>query len=239
MTNNMGQYSGGFGGGYKPVINNQLNVCGTTSDADNQLCVFDVENGAKIVSYKCCEVEDGKLHKGGDYMFSMTVANMGECVGITKILDVLSVKNVGKVHFKVMDKCRPYYYKIWICGWIKHPWSGWYWGCTPLYPGLEFKICDHIPAYIFVTYGWTWHRLYLEPHSMLCFGAIFQTENINCYCYGGGYGITAVADDKSAYDSDGMPAIDPGFKEPTEAELELLEKEIKAELAKINIKLED
>lgn len=242
MTNNIGQYGGKFGGNYNynPVITNQLNVLGTTSDAQNQLCVFNVENGAKIVSYKCCEVEDGRLHKGGDYMFSMTVANMGECGGITKILDILSVENVGKVHFKVMDKCKPWGYKIWICGWHKHFCGQWHWGCTPLYAGLEFVICDYLPAYVFVTKGFIWPNLYLASHNMLCFGAIFQAENIHCCCYGGGYGNASFAEAQPVDDFDKeMPTADPGFKEPTEMELEAIEKEIKEELAKLNIKLDD
>lgn len=199
-----------------PTITNKLYVKGTTSDAEDQICIFDVENGPKIVSYKCCEAEDGKLTKGGDYMFTITAANMGECEGYTKINDILSINNVGMVHFKVMDTCEPSNYKLWIYAYIKYP-TGWGWGWYPLIPGLEFKVIDNWPAYIYVK-GYYGYTIKLDAHEMLCIGALFQAENISCHGY---------------YDEkDSVPAPPP-FKEPTEEESKQIEETLKAMCEKI------
>ncbi len=164
-----------------PSIVNKVDVLNTVSKEENQICVFGIEDRAKIVSYKCCEVEDGKLHQGGDYMFSISVANMSDCNGYTKVHDVISVSNVGVVRFIVKDiAIVPQQYNIWISAYIRQASGTWEHTKAKMYKGMEFEIWDSKPAHIFITDKDNDVSLCIEKHSMIMFGVLLKTQSIDC-----------------------------------------------------------
>lgn len=168
------------------IVNN-LYVRNTNSTAETQSCTFDISSPSWIFSYKSCEVENGVLSKGGDYAFTLTFGNMGECPGRTVIADTLRVTDIGGVQLRVMDYCGN-------CS-----------GYTPLFFGLfynpandryfvaflsleeiieynfELVILPYFPMNIFIYDNGFY--IPLEPHTIECLGLLFQVEDIFCDNY--------------------------------------------------------
>ncbi|RDY24959.1 hypothetical protein CHF27_001810 [Romboutsia maritimum] len=204
-------------------ITNTLNVLESISDPSKQSCISSIEKLAKIFSYKCCEVEDGILSKGGDYAFTLTYGNMGECPKYTVIKDAITVTGIGGIRLKLMDWCPPCSgYNIWMRGCFYYPTDGKYY-CTilPIWfvdlLGLETVVCPDHPLYFYVYFPSTPIRI--SPHTIDTFAAIFQVEDIfcnDCPCTCGGGG-------KSSVEEMGL----------SEEDLKLSREELEAKLRKI------
>lgn len=168
-------------------ISNSLYVTNTNSASEAQTCTFDVSSPSWIFSYKCCEVENGILSKGGDYAFTLTFGNMGECTGRSFVTDRLSVDDIGGVQLKIMDICGNCNgYVPYFVGFFYYPVAdSYFFGFLSLSEILEYNlelvICNYFPMYVFL-YDDENNTFYLplEPHTMECLGLLFQVENIFC-----------------------------------------------------------
>ena len=170
------------------IINN-LNVKSTKSVSDAQSCTFDISNSEWIFSYKCCEVEGDKLRKGGDYAFTLTFGNMGECLGKSFVTDILKVRDIGGVQLKIMDYCGNNGYITMFLGLFYYPGiDQYFFGAFSLEEiveyNLELVICPRFNMYIaiFDEENETFY-LPLEAHIMECLGILFQVEDIFCEKY--------------------------------------------------------
>ena len=168
------------------IVNN-LYVTGTNSAAEAQSCTFDISSPAWLFSYKSCEVENGILRKGGDYAFTLTFGNMGECLGRSFVTDILRVRDIGGVQLKVMDYCGncsgyiPFFF-----GFFYYPGEDEYFlGFVSLEEIMEYKLelvlCNYFNMYVFMfdEENFTFY-LPLEAHTMECLGILFQAEDIFC-----------------------------------------------------------
>lgn len=171
----------------RPVITNQINVPNTISQPDNQECSFLIEKVAKVFSYKCCEVEDDKLRKGGDYVFTFTFGNMGECPAANESLtDSLTVENVGGVQLELRDYCElcgPYDLIVGGCFYnlSKEKYENKFLPIWLIEGNYELVVCPNSPINFYVFNYVTWDFEFTIPeHSTNDFTAIFQVEDIFC-----------------------------------------------------------
>lgn len=168
-------------------ISNSLYVTNTNSASEAQTCTFDISSPSWIFSYKCCEVENGILSKGGDYAFTLTFGNMGECTGRSFVTDRLSVDDIGGVQLKIMDICGNCNgYVPYFVGLFYYPVAdSYFFGFLSLNEILEYNlelvICNYFPMHVFL-YDDANNTFYLplEPHTMECLGLLFQVEDIFC-----------------------------------------------------------
>ena len=168
------------------IVNN-LYVKGTKSPSNMQSCAFDISNSEWIFSYKCCEVENEKLRKGGDYAFTLTFGNMGECLGRSFVTDILKVRDIGGVQLKIMDYCgNCSEYVIVFFGLFYYPGTDrYFFGAFSLEQiiayNLELVISPRSNMYIaiFDEENGTFY-LPLDAHTMECLGILFQVEDVFC-----------------------------------------------------------
>lgn len=168
------------------IVNN-LYVTGTKSAPKAQLCDSEIANSPWVFSYKCCEVEKGILSKGGDYAFTLTFGNMGECSKKSFITDVLKVTEIGGVQLKIMDYCENCKgYTPFFFGFFYYPRKDEYFlGFVSLDKIIEHKLelvlCTHLNMNIFLfdEKNCTFH-LPLEAHTIECLGILLQVEDIFC-----------------------------------------------------------
>lgn len=209
------------------IVNN-LYVTGTNSATEDQSCAFDISSPAWIFSYKSCEVENGILSKGGDYAFTLTFGNMGECLGRSFVRDILSVRDIGGVQLKVMDYCGNYNgYVPFFFGFFYHPSVDKYFlrfvSLDEIKEyNLELVLCPYFNMYVFMfdEQNSTFY-LPLEAHTMECLGVLFQVEDIfcdNCPLFAGMQG----ARDRALL---------------TEEDLQLAPKQLDAKLKELKVKL--
>lgn len=174
-------------------IVNRLQVYNTKSKGQ-QICSSYIPRPDWIFSYKCCEVEDGLLKKGGDYAFTLTFGNMGECRGRTSVWDYMRISGIGGVRMKPMDIAGDYEeYNIDFLGWFYYPANqNYYYLFISLEDimnyGLEFVICQFTRIYIFVEDKFGIFPITLEPHTIKTLGFLWQVEDVycdNCPIFGG------------------------------------------------------
>ncbi|RDY24958.1 hypothetical protein CHF27_001805 [Romboutsia maritimum] len=165
-------------------IINTLMVPESVSDPSKQSCTAAIEKLAKVFSYKCCEVEDGILSKGGDYAFTLTYGNMGECPEDTTVSDCITVTDIGGIRLKLMDWCPPCSgYDIWMSGCFYYPVDGNYYCLNfPIWLifayGLQPIVCPDRPLCFYVYFPG--EDFTINPHTIDTFAAIFQVEDIFC-----------------------------------------------------------
>lgn len=169
-----------------PQITNNLNVFGTNSAAAAQKCTFNIASPAWIFSYKCCEVENGILSKGGDYAFTLTFGNMGECPGTSFVWDVLSVKDIGGIQLKIMDVCGNTEYDSYFLGLFYYPAKDNYFYSIfsldiILQYNLELVVTPFVPMFISL-YDDVKNKfiVQLDSHTINCLGMLFQVSDLFC-----------------------------------------------------------
>lgn len=179
------------------IVNN-LYVTRTQSSSEAQTCTFDISSPAWIFSYKCCEAENGILRKGGDYAFTLTFGNMGECTGRSFVTDVVSVDDIGGIQLKIMDICGNCNgYTAYFLGLFYYPADDYYFYSfftldEILQYNLELVLCPYFDMYVFL-YDDDNNTFYipLDPHTIDCLGLLFQVEDIfcdTCPIFNGGQG---------------------------------------------------
>lgn len=170
-----------------PQIVNNLYVTNSNSAAEAQTCTFEISSPAWAFSYKCCEVENGILTKGGDYAFTLTFGNMGECLGRSFVIDRLSVDDIGGVQLKIMDVCGNCNgYIPFFVGLFYYPaqdnYIYWFFTLDQILEyNLELVLCPYFNMYVFLfdDVNDTFY-IPLEPHTINCLGILFQVEDIFC-----------------------------------------------------------
>lgn len=172
----------------RPIITNKITVPDTISQPDSQECNFLIEKISKVFSYKCCEVEDEKLRKGGDYAFTFTFGNMGECPAREEsVTDCITVQNIGGIQLKLMDYCEPCYpYTIFVSACVYNLRDERYEYKSLLNIGniqgrYELVVCPSCPICFYVyNYVTRSFQFTIPAHSINNFAAIFQVEDIFC-----------------------------------------------------------
>lgn len=168
------------------IVNN-LYVTSSNSASEAQTCTFDISSPAWVFSYKGCEVENGILRKGGDYAFTLTFGNMGECSGRSFVIDRLSVDNIGGVQLKIMDICGDCngYIPIFV-GLFYYPaidkYIYWFFTLDQILENnIELVLCPYFAMYV-ILYDDDNNTFYipLDPHTINCLGILFQVEDIFC-----------------------------------------------------------